>query len=597
MTRLALALCFYIFTVAAFAGGVWWFAYSAALDQLADRGRSDLSLASDRLMQQLSQYRELAVLLSDHPTLVPLARGEGGSVPEAASLLLRTADKTGSLEIFLASAAGKVLASSTGAEVNHRELPYFRRAMHGATGTFHAQDIDSGARVFTFAAPIFDASGRTTGAVGVRVDVSRVEGDWIGDPDSVFFTDGLGVIFVSNRTELLLRTRNDGSAVGRGGVTAEYDPTTLRPFIDHELTDFQGLSIWSLDAGPYLPERALHLMKPLPLIEMTGEVLIDVAPAERVARLQAAFAAALLMAFGAMLFTVMQRRRALAEQLLVEADLKAALELRVQERTAELSEVNENLRREVAERQDAEAALKKAQADLVQAGKLSALGQMSAGISHELNQPLMAIRSFAENAEIFLERGKTDIAAQNLTRISELARRMGRIIKNLRAFARQESEPMVRVNLGAVVDAVLEMSEARLDRADVTVDWAAPPVPVLVRGGEVRLQQVILNLVSNAIDAMEGSAGKRLEIKVEQAGARATVQVRDTGPGIAAPDKIFDPFYSTKAVGAGEGMGLGLSISYGLVQSFGGAIRGRNAEGGGAVFTVELATAPIEKAA
>lgn len=597
MTRLALALCFYIFTVAAFAGGVWWFAYGAALDQLADRGRSDLSLASDRLVQQLSQYRELAVLLSDHPTLVPLARGEGGSEAEAAALLLRTADKTGSLEIFLASASGKVLASSVGAQADHRDMPYFLRAMHGATGTFHAQDKDSGARVFTFAAPVFDGAGRTTGAVGVRVDVVRVEGDWIGDPDSVFFTDGLGVIFVSNRTELLLRTRGDGSGVRRGGVTAEYDRRTLRPFIDYMLTNFQGLEIWSLDAGPYLPERALHLMQPLPVIDMMGEVLIDVAPAERVARLQAAFAAALLLAFGAMLFTVMQRRGALAEQLLVEAELKSALERRVQERTAELSEVNENLRREVAERQEAEAALKKAQADLVQAGKLSALGQMSAGISHELNQPLMAIRSFAENAEIFLERGKTDVAAQNLSRISELARRMGRIIKNLRAFARQENEPMVRVNLGAVVDAVLEMSEARLVRADVAMDWAAPSAPVLVRGGEVRLQQVILNLVSNAIDAMEGRAGKRIEIRVEQTGDRATVQVRDTGPGIAAPDKIFDPFYSTKAVGAGEGMGLGLSISYGLVQSFGGAIRGRNAEGGGAVFTVELAAAPMEKAA
>lgn len=466
MTRLALALSLYLATVAAFTGGVWWLAYGAALDQLAERGSSDLSLASDRLVQQLSQYRELAVLLSDHPTLEPLARGEGGSQAEAASLLLRTADKTGSLEIFLASASGKVLASSVKSDFNHRDMPYFRRAMHGATGTFHAQDMDSGARVFTFAAPVFDASGRTTGAVGVRVDAVRVEGDWIGDPDSVFFTDGLGVIFVSNRTELLLRTRGDAAGVGQGSATAAYDPATLRAFIDHSLTDFQGHSIWSLDAGPYLPERALHLMQPLPVIEMTGEVLIDVAPAERVARLQAAFAAALLLAFGAMLFTVMQRRRVLADQLLVEAKLKAALELRVQERTAELSEVNENLRHEVAERQEAEAALKKAQADLVQAGKLSALGQMSAGISHELNQPLMAIRSFAENAEVFLERGKTDVAAQNLARISELARRMGRIIKNLRAFSRQENEPMGRVNLGAVVDAV--RGHGGLDRAHAT---------------------------------------------------------------------------------------------------------------------------------
>jgi two-component system C4-dicarboxylate transport sensor histidine kinase DctB len=225
---------------------------------------------------------------------------------------------------------------------------------------------------------------------------------------------------------------------------------------------------------------------------------------------------------------------------------------------------------------------------------------MSAGISHELNQPLMAIRSYAENAEAFLERGKTDIAGQNLGRIAELARRMGRIIRNLRAFAKQESEGMTDVDLASVIAAVLEITQARARAGGVDIIWDAPETPITVRGGEVRLQQVVLNLVTNAMDAMEGQTfTQRIEIDTDRSGARVDLYVRDTGPGLSEPDRIFDPFYSTKQVtsdGTGQdGMGLGLSISYGLVQSFGGIIRGRNHPAGGAVFTVTLDAADVAR--
>jgi len=274
------------------------------------------------------------------------------------------------------------------------------------------------------------------------------------------------------------------------------------------------------------------------------------------------------------------RRRVLARA-------NAQLETRVAARTAELSGANMLLRREVIERQEAEAALKKAQADLVQAGKLSALGQMSAGLSHELNQPLMAISQFAENGALFLDRGNTSAASGNLKRIAELAGRMGRIIRNLRAFARQEHEPVRRIDVVTVIGTALEMTEARLAKDGIALDWNPPDGPVYALGGEVRLVQVLVNLITNAADAMGGQMERQLTVSVDT-GPRPVIRVADTGPGIAAPERIFDPFYSTKEVGASEGMGLGLSISYGLVQSFGGTIRGRNAETGGAEFTVEL---------
>jgi two-component system C4-dicarboxylate transport sensor histidine kinase DctB len=288
----------------------------------------------------------------------------------------------------------------------------------------------------------------------------------------------------------------------------------------------------------------------------------------------------LCLAFGALLFLATERRRTLTQ-----ANLK--LERQVSKRTAALNTSNTELRREAAEREEAQAALRRAQADLVQAGKLSALGQMSAGISHELNQPLMAIRSFADNATQFMARGKAERANENLSRISEMAERMARIIQNLRAFARQESVPQTRVSLTRVIASAVELTEGYLQDADVTLLYTPPKSPVWVRGGEVRLGQVFVNLITNAADAMTGGEVRRLTIDIDQADG-VSVRFKDTGPGVEMPDKVFDPFYTTKSVGGTSGMGLGLSISYGIVQSFGGQIRGSNLDGGGAMFTVRL---------
>jgi len=212
---------------------------------------------------------------------------------------------------------------------------------------------------------------------------------------------------------------------------------------------------------------------------------------------------------------------------------------------------------------------------------------MSAGISHELNQPLMAIQQFADNGTALLDTGKTQSARDNLGRISDLAARAARIIRNLRAFARNEAEPAGKVDLGAVIDTAVELTEQRLGNEGVALDWHRPEFPVHVQAGEVRLGQVMVNLINNAVDAMAGQVDKHIEISLLP-GAHPTVTVRDNGPGISDPAKMFEPFYTTKEVGGEDGLGLGLSISYGLVESFGGRISGSNADDGGAIFRIEL---------
>ncbi len=559
--------------------GVRLVAFNAAMDQLGARGTRDLALATDRLSAELHRYRELAVLLSNHPSLEALVHG-GGDVARATKILVQKADQTGSLEIRLVRNDATVLASAGRGASTVGSQPAFSRAMQGALGSAHYVNSD-GQRVFTFAAPVFGPNGPAAGAVLVTIDLSEIERNWPSGPTAVFFTDANGVVYVTSRSELVL---------------ASYDGRSGRPFPTVRRVRLHSHDVWRINGGPYLPDEAIYLARSMPIIAMKGEILINTAPAHRIANLQAAVAGSLVLLIGLMFILAGERRRALAVRLKAEAAANTALEARVLERTGTLSKTNAVLRREISERHDAERALRKAQSDLVRASKLSALGQMSAGISHELNQPLMAIRSYSENAEAYLKRDDQPAARKNLARISEMTQRMGRIIQNLRAFARQEPKEIGDVDVVAAVNAALELVHKRLANAGITVDWQRPKTPILVRGGDVRLQQILTNLILNSADAMESSAKKHLSIRIETRAQTALVTVADSGPGIDDPDKIFDPFYTTKTTGKSEGMGLGLSISYGLVQSFGGKIQGRNLPTGGAEFTVELSRAVSERA-
>lgn len=537
---------------------VWIFAALQSLDELERRGQADLALASDRLVSSLFSYRQLAVALAADPRL----RDESLSEADLADVLRRTSDLSGALNFVLLDSDGALTIGATEvSDQSWKERSFVRTALNGSLGREVGTSPLFGRRVFSYAAPVYSTEGPVQRVLVAIIDLEAIEADFRGSRPAIFISDDTGVIYFSNRSELVLRNRYDDD------------------FIDFQARMIAGHDIWDVSAGRYVPEKALHLTQNLPVIGMQAEALIDIAPALSDAWMQATVTGALCLLFGGIIYSISNQRRILARA-------NTALEDRVSKRTKELKAANTSLRAEVAERRDAEEALKRAQQDLIQAGKLSALGKMSAGISHELNQPLMAIQSFAENAAIFLSRGDDDAARKNLENVSELAGRMGRIIRNFRAFARQERDTVHRVDLVAVIHSAIDIAHTRLDEHEIDLRLDLPAV-AWVQGGEVRLQQVMLNLMSNAVDAMAGRAERALEIAVK-VGPRVVLTVQDTGPGIDEPEKVFEPFYSTKEIGEAEGVGLGMSISYGLVQSFGGAIRGQNAPDGGAVFTVEL---------
>jgi two-component system C4-dicarboxylate transport sensor histidine kinase DctB len=266
---------------------------------------------------------------------------------------------------------------------------------------------------------------------------------------------------------------------------------------------------------------------------------------------------------------VQQRRRVLAQKLATREALQRAndlLELKVRQRTAELEQAHE---------------------ELVQAGKLALLGQMSAGISHELGQPLTALRGLAGNARVLLERSRLPEVSRNLEDIAGMVERMGRITAQLKAFARKTSPAQLGpVAMERAIDNARQLVAGRLHEERVTFDAVVPP-GLAAYCDATRLEQVLVNLFVNALDAMAGTPERRIAVSARAAGTRVLVRVADTGPGLA-PDvreRLFEPFFTTKPVG--EGMGLGLVISQHIVHEFGGALRCASAERG-AVFEFDL---------
>jgi len=255
-----------------------------------------------------------------------------------------------------------------------------------------------------------------------------------------------------------------------------------------------------------------------------------------------------------------------------------------------MREANERLESRVASRTRE---LESAQAELVQAGKLAALGTMAAGIAHELNQPLAGIRTYAASGARLLERGREATAADNFRRIQGLSDRLATLIRQLKLFARKGGarEP---VDLAARLDFVLELLDDRLTRQGVRLTVERPGASgagVWVAGDEVRVEQLLTNLLRNALDALRDVASPQLTVTLAVEDSQVTLTVADNGPGIEAEvlEHLFDPFYTTKAVG--DGLGLGLFIAFGIVQDLAGRIRAENRpadEGGGARFCVEL---------
>lgn len=596
-----------------------------ALADLSSSSAHVLTLVTETLSGELAKHRSTPFLLSYNPHLVRIVTGSASAeeLNAANTELARLARVTDASDIYLMNTAGTTVAASNhdqprsfiGQNFSYR--PYFIEAMKGRLGRYFALGTTSGERGYYFAHPIFE--GRyVVGVAVVKVQVGQLEAAWRASDHEIMVVDDDGVVFLSSRPQWVMRTLAplNEAALERIATQRRYDGRELRTLpVDMDVPmegvgrlislqstlddNATGRSAPASDGADRSATQYLMLSRAMPDAGWTVHILANTRSVARQVNAAIALVLATLAAFMLAAIAVYQRRRRVAERLQLQASVNAELERRVALRTDELTRANRQLEAEVGERRRAENELRLAQSELVQASKLAALGQMSAGLSHELNQPLAAIRSYADNARKFMQRERYDTANTNLGLIVELTERMARIIRHLRTYARKEPTTVRPTLVVRAIEESVALLHRRIEDAGVTVVLDAPDTSLSAIAGEVRLQQVMVNLLSNALDAMSESADRTLRITAREEIDCVLIEVADTGSGIPADSlpSVFDPFFTTKDVGSG--LGLGLSITYGIVQQFGGTISARNGDGGGAVFEVRLqpARADAENAA
>ncbi len=573
------------------------------LETLAGEGAFRLELYVAYLQGVLEKYEGLPELLANNRRLVNFLQNPGGRDRiEAFNRYLETINRiSDAADTYLMDREGLTIAASNwqaerpfvGRNFSYR--PYFQQAMQGRLGRYFALGTTSSRRGYYFAYPVRQGD-MILGAVVIKISIDQVERNWGHENDIFLVTDPDGVIFITTRASWRFRTLEPLAAEVRQRIktSRRYPGAELTPLaIEGEEECSHGRVITLVEPGAgrrsflqqsvFMPQAGWRVM-----------VLSDTAGMEkRVVRAQVG--AGVLFATGVMLLLlVWQRRQRLAERYRFEEQnrhlLEQAnedLERRVRERTAELTESNRQLRREIVERRQAEEKLRHTRRELIHAAKLAALGQMSAGINHELNQPLAAIRTYADNAIQFLGQGRPDNALWNLEQIGELTERMARIGAQLKIFARRSSGRMEDVPLHGVIDGALEILTPAIRRDSVRVEVRLTPEEIQGRADSVLLQQVLVNLIGNAIQAVAGQERKEILIRGEEEGARVVLRVRDSGPGIAPAHmaRIFEPFYTTKE--PGQGLGLGLAISQRIIRQMQGSIR--VVPGGeGACFEISL---------
>lgn len=533
-----------------------------------------LDLIATSLQGQLARFDFLPSLLEVTPDVLKLLdTPSDASLRDQVNRYLSGINATAGAEmLYVLDAAGVALAAAdwnlpettVGNDFSFR--PYVQEALSKGRGRFYGVGITS-RRPGYYLSYALSSGGRTRGIATVKVSLAEAEQAWQKLPGTALLLDKPGVVILSPQDQWKFRPLGPlgGDTLADIGRTRPYGEAVLTP-LDWKVTErlADGTQIGWMDGVEKLASS--RQLNPDGWLLMA---LDDMAPLRMAARNAAAIAALAGCVAVLLLLVGYQRRRARLAMLASQAALQAAhdsLESRVVERTAEL---------------------RKAQAALVHAEKMAALGQMSAGLAHELNQPLSAMRALSDNACVLLDSRRQDEARGNLERIGRLVDRLGKLTRQLKLFARKPTGVAAPVALKAVIASALSLHAERLRQACVQVEVRVEPPSLKVLADEAQLKQVFVNLAGNAIDAVAQSPLRRLSIHATVRDGRCIVNVRDTGPGIREDilPRLFEPFVTSKAAGAG--LGLGLLISANIVRDFGGSLSGANTADG-ACFSVEL---------
>lgn len=546
----------------------------SALAEVRASADEALALQAATVTGILEKYRLLPPLLSRREDIAGLFDRPWApdNRDEAARKAIEIAGFSGAKDVVFADREGRIFASARGIfdRSSVQETTLFEAAGQGRLGR-ETRSLDADERAYVFASAVRRDSG-VAGVIAVYVRFDQIEATWSLSAMPIVVTGSEGRIFLGNRPDWQLQALHAG------------EEPLLRP-----LGGASG-DLFRAPEGGVLVEAVRHL----PLLDWRLHVLADHAPVTEARWLAGVIGLLLAALLGITGWFMVKRAEAVHMRMRRDRASALRLERLVRDRTRALSLTNVSLGREVEERIRAEDQLRRTQKELVQSAKLAALGQMSATLSHEYNQPLAAIRTYADNARQFLERGREDKAREALGRIAGLTERMSELSRTLLGFARKPGTAISEVRLSAVVDEALLLAGPRAKKAGVIIrrDGLDPHIRVL--GGRVRLTQVVVNLVNNAIDALTGIGATGptdnpvITISAKQENGDVRLVIADNGPGLSPGDRetVFEPFYSTK--GVGEGIGIGLSIVYTIVNELGGRVETGESAMGGARFDVVL---------
>jgi two-component system, NtrC family, C4-dicarboxylate transport sensor histidine kinase DctB len=527
----------------------------------ATRNRAEVRLAlySGNLISELQRTSVVPLLLARDPQLVRAL--QVGDYADTSAKLIALQDEIGVASIRLLDTDGRVVGATNRNVLgtNFQAESYFVDAQRAKDTIFVAVKREAGGYDFTYSRAVM-SDATVVGVIVVSVDLMKFERAWAGLQDAVLVTDSEGTVVLATEprwrgfpVEDALAARDAPSAIARA---------------------FRATANWGQDR-PDAYVRGEAVMKTEARVPFRGWRIQTFTAYDSVREQVNAILALEIMGFAilmAITFYLLSRRA-------------WSQSMSFQRESAELRMLNARLQREIAEREKVQKDLAVAELTLAQSSKLAALGEMSAAVSHELNQPLAAMKTYLAGARLLLQRKRLEESLSSFQRIDDLIERMGSITRQLKSYARKGGEALEAVDLRACVSSALSMMEPQLKARIVKITRGLPRQAVMVMADRIRLEQVIINLLRNALDATKDTEAPQIDILLS-AGETAILTVRDNGQGIKELDNLFEPFYTTKK--PGEGVGLGLAISSGIVTDLGGRLTARNGDGGGAVFEVQL---------
>ena len=567
-----------ILLVAGFALAQW--AAGRASAQADLEARQNARAHASLLESELQKFRLLPRVLTEFPDVrAALADKSAAASRRLDRELEQLAARTDATVIYVLDAGGTTIAASNWRAPtsfvgqNYRFRPYFQGAMQRGAAELFALGTVSG-RPGLYLARRVTVGGRQLGVIVLKVEFDKLEARWADSPATTLVTDAAGIVVMSSDPRWRFRSFAPISAEAqqRLRATRSYGEARLAPLpadrIDGDLRIGDDL-FRQADERVSLPGSTLRLLQP------AGPARASAGATARVIFL------ILLILVGAAIVTLLR----FVERQTMRQAAHEALEREVAARTRDLRTANEELRQASERQAETDRRYRAAREELAQASRLGSIGQITAGVAHEINQPVAAIRTFAENALAYLNREQAGKARGNLDHIVELTARVGAITGELRNFARRAPAPLGPVPLQSAIDGALLLIGDRLRAQGIALDVEVEDPAIAVHAGRVRLEQVLINLLQNAAEAVRDVDGARVTL-LAHGSAPVLIDICDNGPGVPADilPQLFTPFVT----GRPDGLGLGLAIASDIMSGFGGTLTLIPSPLGGAGFRLTL---------